>query len=87
MCVTNQTPIPSRTIPSPCVSVCQLDPETGWCRGCWRTMIEIASWARLVDDERRTIIQELHERRASRGSMDRRRPTRRRASQRQGGER
>lgn len=39
-------------VPSPCISVCQMDEQTGLCRGCYRTLDEIADWGRLTDDER-----------------------------------
>lgn len=39
-------------VPSPCISVCQMDEQTGLCRGCYRTLDEIADWARLTDRER-----------------------------------
>lgn len=32
---------------SPCVKVCVMDPITGWCIGCGRTIDEIAGWVRL----------------------------------------
>ena len=31
-------------MPSPCISVCQLDPVSGQCLGCYRTSAEIAAW-------------------------------------------
>jgi predicted Fe-S protein YdhL (DUF1289 family) len=31
-------------IPSPCISVCQMDVQSGLCLGCWRSMDEIARW-------------------------------------------
>jgi predicted Fe-S protein YdhL (DUF1289 family) len=31
-------------VPSPCVSVCALDPAGGYCLGCFRTLDEIAEW-------------------------------------------
>lgn len=49
---------------SPCTSVCQLDPATGWCRGCWRTIEEIASWPRLSAAEKGRVLDLLAERRA-----------------------
>ncbi len=35
---------------SPCIGVCQMDPVTELCRGCWRTIGEIASWSGLDRD-------------------------------------
>ena len=50
-------------VPSPCVSVCKMDPTTGWCEGCLRTIDEIASWGGMNDDARRVVWAELARRR------------------------
>lgn len=34
----------AQTVPSPCMSVCQMDEATGLCQGCLRTLDEIALW-------------------------------------------
>jgi predicted Fe-S protein YdhL (DUF1289 family) len=47
---------------SPCVNVCQMDPERGLCIGCARTLDEIARWSTLTDEERDRIMAELPER-------------------------
>lgn len=31
-------------LPSPCMSVCQMDEASGWCQGCLRTIDEIRAW-------------------------------------------
>ena len=49
---------------SPCTKVCVIDPASGFCRGCKRTLAEIASWASLTAAERRRIMQELRARQA-----------------------
>ena len=69
---------PQSSVPSPCVGVCQIHRDTGYCLGCWRTMKEIAGWARLDDPERRLVLEALRSRQAEAG-VDRRRVTRRRA--------
>ena len=33
-----------RAVPSPCISVCVMDPASGLCAGCYRTLAEIADW-------------------------------------------
>jgi len=53
-------------IASPCTSVCTIDPATGWCAGCLRTIDEIASWGSLDDRDRRAIWKLLPRRRAER---------------------
>ena len=45
---------------SPCVKVCVMDPERGLCRGCYRTLDEIARWASMSDAEREKIMKELN---------------------------
>jgi hypothetical protein len=47
---------------SPCVKTCVLDPGSGLCSGCGRTLDEIAAWSGLSDEERRRILAELPER-------------------------
>ncbi len=54
----------SETLPvSPCVAVCYLDPQTGFCRGCLRTIDEIAAWPSLDAAARQQILNELPQRR------------------------
>ncbi len=47
---------------SPCVAVCLIDPKTGLCLGCGRTLPEIARWSRLASAERRAIMSGLAQR-------------------------
>lgn len=44
---------------SPCVNVCVLDAARGVCRGCGRTMDEIARWSGMTDGERDEIMEKL----------------------------
>lgn len=46
-------------IESPCVKVCDIDRPSGLCRGCGRTLAEIAGWTSLSGAERRRIMAEL----------------------------
>ena len=47
---------------SPCIQVCILDPVTGLCEGCGRTLDEIGRWARMSEAERRVVMDALQER-------------------------
>ena len=49
-------------IASPCNKVCVMNEATGLCRGCHRTLDEIARWATMSDEERRRVMTELSER-------------------------
>ena len=53
-------------IASPCVGVCTLDAETGWCEGCLRTIDEIAAWGALDERARRAVWKTLPARRHAR---------------------
>lgn len=46
-------------IETPCINVCVIEPETGTCAGCGRTLDEIARWARMTAEDRRRIMSEL----------------------------
>ena len=63
---------PPQTIPaggagvaSPCISVCRIDPVTGLCVGCARTLEEIAAWSTLDDAARRNVWSAIATRRAN----------------------
>ncbi len=51
-------------LPSPCISICQMDKADDYCKGCYRTRKEIAVWSRLGFDAQRQLITELQSRRA-----------------------
>jgi uncharacterized protein len=44
---------------SPCIRLCVVDPETGFCRGCRRTLAEIVAWPTLSEDDKRRILAQL----------------------------
>jgi predicted Fe-S protein YdhL (DUF1289 family) len=55
---------PSGGVPSPCISVCRTDPDSGCCVGCHRTLDEIARWSAMSDAERMDVWMTLPGRRA-----------------------
>ena len=55
--------LPARDIPSPCVNVCQMNPFTGLCRGCMRTLEEIAGWLDFSAAEKLAVLDSLEQRR------------------------
>ncbi len=52
-------------IETPCIRICTLDPGSGLCIGCGRTLDEITRWGSLSSADRREIMRELHRRLAS----------------------
>ena len=55
-----------KDIDSPCVNVCQMNPFTGLCRGCFRTLDEIAGWLDLSVSEKLEVLKRLDDRRPGR---------------------
>lgn len=55
---------PPHPIRTPCVKVCFIDDASGLCLGCFRTLAEVAAWARLDEATRDTVMAELPGRRA-----------------------
>ena len=51
-------------LPSPCVSVCQMDTQDGVCVGCFRTRAEIAAWRSMSRDDQLVLLDILRDRRA-----------------------
>jgi uncharacterized protein len=49
--------------PSPCINVCRMDPRTGWCEGCLRTIEEIAAWSSASEERKRAVWVEIRRRR------------------------
>jgi len=56
--------IPEPTPVSPCLGICLMDPRTRMCRGCLRTVDEIAGWYDASPSEKRAILARLATRRA-----------------------
>lgn len=52
-----------RQPPSPCTGVCRIEPASGECEGCRRTLIEIADWPMLSVREKDALLWRLRERR------------------------
>lgn len=46
-------------IATPCIKICVMDPASGLCRGCGRTLDEIARWGSMSEAERRAIMAGL----------------------------
>ncbi|RUM09104.1 DUF1289 domain-containing protein [Rhizobium fabae] len=41
---------------TPCIHVCSMDPTSGFCAGCGRTLQEIGGWMSFSDAERQRIM-------------------------------
>jgi predicted Fe-S protein YdhL (DUF1289 family) len=50
---------------TPCVKICVVDPLSGLCIGCGRTVAEISLWPEMSDDARVKIMAGLAERMAA----------------------
>lgn len=50
------------SLETPCIKVCKLDCRTGYCRGCYRTIEEIAAWPGMSRQEKQRIYRLLKRR-------------------------
>jgi predicted Fe-S protein YdhL (DUF1289 family) len=57
-------------VASPCVSVCVMDDAIGLCRGCYRTLDEIARWSVMLEAEKRAVIVLLEQRKKIKPGSD-----------------
>ena len=55
---------------SPCTNLCVLDPGTGWCEGCGRTLAEIAKWSAMTAAEKWSVLHEIDTRRQGKEPLD-----------------
>ena len=58
-------------IESPCYKICAIDPVSGLCVGCGRTLAEIEGWSRCSPDEGARIMAELPRRLAQQSDSER----------------
>jgi len=47
---------------SPCEKICAVDPVSGLCLGCGRSLAEIERWTKYSDAERARLMEELPKR-------------------------
>ena len=52
----------SDIVPSPCISVCRINADSGLCEGCFRTLGEISAWSRLSIEGRHRLWQTIGQR-------------------------
>ena len=52
------------SIASPCINWCDINPSNVFCRGCFRTLEEIAIWSSANEVEKLAICHQLSERKA-----------------------
>jgi uncharacterized protein len=43
-------------VASPCINVCRMDPASGYCEGCRRSLEEIACWSAYDPAEKRAVL-------------------------------
>jgi predicted Fe-S protein YdhL (DUF1289 family) len=50
-------------LPSPCTSICQMNAENGFCKGCWRTLDEIMNWSVASEAKKMQVWLAISQRR------------------------
>ena len=54
---------------TPCIKVCKINPENGFCQGCFRTLDEIARWSGLDNPEKERIYEKIAGRKTKSSGM------------------
>lgn len=49
-------------VPSPCISVCRMSEDTGWCEGCYRSIDEIRQWSTSDDAAKHALWRQIEQR-------------------------
>lgn len=62
-----RAPVLDDSVPSPCISVCQVDDATGCCIGCYRSIDEIREWPILSAEQKLEVLARISERKAAGG--------------------
>lgn len=52
-------------IPSPCIGVCSIDENSGYCEGCFRTLEEIRQWWDMDNPTKAEVIKQASAREAA----------------------
>lgn len=52
-------------LPSPCISICQMHPQSGLCIGCWRTIYEITDWSVASEAKKKQVWLAISQRRSA----------------------
>ncbi len=55
-------------VATPSINICQMDAASGLCRGCLRTLEEIAAWAGAADEARLAVLAAVEARRQAQES-------------------
>lgn len=51
-------------IPSPCIFVCKINPQTNLCSGCYRTVEEIRGWIKFTEPKKAKVLTAIDERKS-----------------------
>ena len=51
-------------VASPCVSICNINDDSGLCEGCFRTLDEIAVWGQMDNAAKREVWRRITQRSA-----------------------
>jgi predicted Fe-S protein YdhL (DUF1289 family) len=46
-------------VPSPCVSICVINPNSGLCEGCLRNLEEVAGWGQMPSVQQREVWERI----------------------------
>lgn len=60
---------PEPPITDPCTRRCGISSQLGYCRGCFRSLDEVARWERMTEWEQRQVVEKMKQREKSYNEM------------------
>ncbi len=57
-------------VDSPCIKICMVDVDRGWCRGCHRTLAEISYWVNYSRAEKLAVLEKVAQRKVAAGEFE-----------------
>lgn len=52
----------AETVESPCIGVCTMNEQTGYCAGCFRTIEEITKWWEMAPAQQKQVLEMIEQR-------------------------
>ncbi|NDL70759.1 DUF1289 domain-containing protein [Vreelandella alkaliphila] len=59
--VSSRSPLHTARPLSPCIQICSIEPTTSLCRGCGRTLDEIACWGSMTEAEKAPVWERIEQ--------------------------
>ena len=49
-------------VKSPCINICKISKDRGFCIGCYRNVDEVSNWIHFTDEQKKIVLSKAQER-------------------------